>query len=544
MDVDGRFGQSYVGTISATNRSAFEWSVEKHVDIVVALVGIVSLLIMLVMLFGNQKKKLRLPQGPRPLPIIGNMHQLGDDSHTFLSHQAKKYGPIMYLRLGSQGLVVSSSADAAREFVKVQDKVWAGRENITGQAIITYDHLNIGGAQYGPYWRHLRKICTMELFTAKRLESFRPPRTDEFNQIIKSIMDDVEQGKIVDLAMKLSHVAMNNMTRMLLNKRFYGVDASSQQEAYKFKELTYNLFKLSATRSIGDFVPWLKWVITVSGLKSRMMRVKASADVVLQEFLEVKKNGKIIDVKNDDVRREDFIDVLMAQPAEDGTGHLSDNSIKAVIHDMLLAGTDTSANTVEWAIAELLRSPHCAKKLQAELDEVVGKDRIVSESDIPNLPYLRAVVKEALRLRPAAPLNITHVALEDTTVGGFDFVAGTRLFINIYAIQRDPKWWERPLEFDPERFIKNPEINPLGGHFQFMPFGAGRRQCPGMLLALLFMQIGLARLMQSFDFALPNGQDPATLDMTEKFGGVTMPRQNPLQVVCKPRLPKHFYNAN
>ncbi|KAH8947129.1 hypothetical protein BDL97_11G024100 [Sphagnum fallax] len=235
MDVDGRFGQSYVGTISATNRSAFEWSVEKHVDIVVALVGIVTLLIMLVMLFGNQKKKLRLPQGPRPLPIIGNMHQLGDDSHTFLSHQAKKYGPIMYLRLGSQGLVVASSADAAREFVTVQDKVWAGRENITGQAIITYDHLNIGGAQYGPYWRHLRKICTTELFTAKRLESFRPPRTDEFNQIIKSIMDDVEQGKIVDLATKLSHVAMNNMTRMLLNKRFYGVDASAQQEAYKFR---------------------------------------------------------------------------------------------------------------------------------------------------------------------------------------------------------------------------------------------------------------------------------------------------------------------
>jgi cytochrome P450 len=239
MDADGKFGQSSVGMISATNRSAFEWSVEKHGNIVVALVGIVTLLLMLVMLFGNQKKKLRLPQGPRPLPIIGNIHQLGDDSHRFLWDQAKKYGPIMYLRLGSQGLVVASSADAAREFFTVQDKVWAGREHITGQALLTYNHLNIGGAPYGPYWRHLRKICTMELFTSKRLESFRPPRTDEFNQMIKSIMDDVEQGKTVDLAMKLSHAAMNNMTRMLLNKRFYGVDASAQQEAYKFKELTY-----------------------------------------------------------------------------------------------------------------------------------------------------------------------------------------------------------------------------------------------------------------------------------------------------------------
>jgi cytochrome P450 len=210
---------------------------------------------------------------------------------------------------------------------------------------------------------------------------------------------------------------------------------------------------------------------------------------------------------------------------------------------MLVVGTDTSSNTIEWAIAELVCHPHCAKKLQAELDEVVGRDRIVTESDIPNLPYLNAVLKEALRLYPPVPLSITHVALEDTRVGGFDFVVGTRLSVNIYAIQRDPKWWERPLEFDPERFIKNPGINPLGSHFQFIPFGTGRRQCPGLTLGLSFVQIGLARLMQSFDFALPNGQDPATLNMTEKFGA-TMPRQNPLQVVCKPQLPKSLYKGS
>jgi cytochrome P450 len=218
MDVGGKFGQSSVGRISATNLSTLEWAFVKHGDIVVALVGIVTGL-MFVVLFVTQRKKLRLPQGPRSLPIIGNIHQLGNDPHTFLWQQAKKYGPIMYLRLGSEGLVVASSAEVAREFVKVQDKVWAGRESTTGMDIFTYNHLDILGAPYGPYWLHLRKICTMELFTTKRLESFRPPRTDEFNQMIKSIMDDVEQGNIVDLAMKLSHVAMNNITRMLLNKR-------------------------------------------------------------------------------------------------------------------------------------------------------------------------------------------------------------------------------------------------------------------------------------------------------------------------------------
>jgi cytochrome P450 len=219
MDVGGKIGQSSIGRISATKLSTLEWAFGKHGDIVIALVGIVTGL-MFVVLFMTQRKKLRLPQGPRSLPIIGNIHQLGNNPHAFLWHQAKKYGPIMYLKLGSEGLVVASTAEAAREFVKVKDKVWAGRESSTGMDMFTYNHLDIVGASYGPYWLHLRKICTMELFTTKRLESFRPARTDEFNQMIKSIMDDVEQGKIVDLAMKLSHVALNNITRMLLNKRY------------------------------------------------------------------------------------------------------------------------------------------------------------------------------------------------------------------------------------------------------------------------------------------------------------------------------------
>jgi hypothetical protein len=218
MDVGGKFGQSFVGRINAINLSTLEWAFGRHGDIVVALVGIVTGL-MFVVLFMTQRKKLRLPQGPRSLPIIGNIHQLGNNAHTFLWKEAKKYGPIMYLRLGSEGLVVASSAEVAREFLKVKDKVWAGRESSTGMDMFTYNHLDIVGAPYGPYWLHLRKICTMELFTTKRLESFCPPRTDEFNQMIKSIMDDVEQGKIVDLAVKLGHVAMNNITRMLLNKR-------------------------------------------------------------------------------------------------------------------------------------------------------------------------------------------------------------------------------------------------------------------------------------------------------------------------------------
>lgn len=188
-------------------------------SLVLGLVSIVTVLLFVKMLFGG-RKQLKLPPGPGQLPIIGNMHQFTDKPHISLWNLAKKYGPIMYLKLGSQGLVVVSSADAAQEFVKVQDKVWADRPAPPGGDIFRENIKNIVWAPYGEYWRHLRKICTIELFTNKRLETFRPLRTQEFSQLVRAIWDDSQEGKVVDLAVKLNHLAFNNVTRMLLNKRY------------------------------------------------------------------------------------------------------------------------------------------------------------------------------------------------------------------------------------------------------------------------------------------------------------------------------------
>lgn len=207
---------------------------------------------------------------------------------------------------------------------------------------------------------------------------------------------------------------------------------------------------------------------------------------------------------------------------------------------MLIAGTDTSSSAVEWAISELIRNPECMEKLQGELDTVVGKDRVVSETDFPNLPYLQAVIKETFRLHPPVPLELPHMSREPTTIWGYDLPANMQLFVNCYIIQRDPKYWPKPLEFKPERFIENPEIDMKGNHFQFIPFGAGRRQCPGMSLGLLIVQIGVARLVQGFNFVLPGNQNPRDLDMTETLG-VSMPRANPLSVIVTSRLGSHLY---
>jgi flavonoid 3'-monooxygenase len=207
-----------------------------------------------------------------------------------------------------------------------------------------------------------------------------------------------------------------------------------------------------------------------------------------------------------------------------------------------VAGTDTTSNTVEWTISELLRNPECMTKLQTELDFVVGTARVVTEADLPHLPYLQAVVKEVMRLYPQGAIFIPHVSLEATTVCGYEFPAGTWLMVNSLAIHLDESYWPNPQKFDPERFLvqREQELDVKGTNLHYMPFGIGRHQCPGMWLALLATQIGVARLVQAFDFSLANGEDPRKLDMTEVFCQ-SMPRMHPLVLKAHPRLAPHLY---
>lgn len=185
----------------------------------VVLSACVTIATMVLTIMKLRKKIGKLPPGPRALPLIGNIHQIGDFSHRNLMQMAEKYGPIMYMRIGSKPLLVVSTAEAAHEFLKTQDKEWADRPTTTADKTFTNDHRNIVCAPYAAHWRHLRKICTMDLFTPKRLMSFRTPRTEEINQMMTSIHEDVAAGKEVKLYVKLGHLTTNNITRMLLGKR-------------------------------------------------------------------------------------------------------------------------------------------------------------------------------------------------------------------------------------------------------------------------------------------------------------------------------------
>jgi len=212
---------------------------------------------------------------------------------------------------------------------------------------------------------------------------------------------------------------------------------------------------------------------------------------------------------------------------------------------MFAAGTDTSSSTTEWAIAEMIRNPRILAQVQQELDNIVGRDRNVKEDDIPNLPYLQAVIKETFRLHPSTPLSLPRIASESCDIFGYHIPKGSTLLVNVWAIARDPKEWANPLEFKPERFLPGGEkcdVDVKGNDFEVIPFGAGRRICAGMSLGLRMVQLLTATLAHSFDWKLENGLNAKKMNMDEGYG-LTLQRAVPLSVHPKPRLSPHVYSS-
>ncbi|GLJ27832.1 hypothetical protein SUGI_0546220 [Cryptomeria japonica] len=265
-------------------------------------------------------------------------------------------------------------------------------------------------------------------------------------------------------------------------------------------------FYLYGVFAVGDYLPFLKW-LDLQGLISAMKKLQKKRYAFMQKLVNEHR-------ENQAMHAHDFIDLLISAVDNHEIG--SDNNddvVKATALSMITAGTDTSSVTIEWALAALLQHPDILGKAQEGLDKHVGRDRLVEESDLHELSYLNAIVKETLRLYPDGPLLVPHEAAEACNIGGFHVPPGTRLLVNAWAIHRDADVWSRPTEFDPERM------------------------CPGMSLALVVVHYTLARLLQSFEWCVPEG---VVIDMGEGLG-LTMPKAVPLEAIIKPRLPLHIY---
>ncbi|CAK9213393.1 unnamed protein product [Sphagnum troendelagicum] len=479
--------------------------------------------------------QLKRPPGPFPVwPLVGNLFLLGKIPHQDLHKLSKTYGDIMELKLGSVHVVIISSPQMAKHVLQTHDHLLAHRPKAIISQSISYGGLTMAFSSQGDYWRRLRMIHASELLNAKSLRASKNVRDEEISSLVHDYFQDCKEGKPMDIYTRSRNASFNVMTRLLFGKRYLG-SGLSIKECEEFSDIINEETSILGVFNISDFVPLLK-PFDLQGIIPRLNKIRLKVD---QFFDKIIQNHSREESSN---RSKDFLDVMFSFNESYGFGKRhGDNVIKAVINEILEASTDTSITAIEWVLAELLKHPKFMKKAQDELDDVIGQDRVVDESDIPQLKYLQAIVKETFRLHPPAPLMVPHQNMEACEIGGYHILPKTQIFVNLWAIHRHSSTYENPLEFNPDRFLQT-NVDLKGKHFELLPFGSGRRICPGMSLGLLIVQMQLARLLHSFTWKLPKGENPQDMDMGEVFG-MTTRKAIPLRAIAIARLPQHLYLA-
>ncbi|XP_058730861.1 cytochrome P450 736A117-like [Vicia villosa] len=464
------------------------------------------------------------PPSPPRFPLLGNLHQLGLFPHRTLQTLSHKYGPLMLLYFGKVPVLVVSSADAARKVMKTHDLVFSDRPQSKNFDILLYGSKDVASCAYGEYWRQIRSLCVLHVLSNRRVQSYRRVREEETSRLMDYIKEySSSASSPLNLSELCSTVTNDIICRVALGKRY------REGRGKKFQEMLLEMGELLGTVCIGNYIPWLDWLGKVNGFYRKAERVAKHLDEFIEEVIEdhIRRRSDG-DVGVDD---NDFVDVLLSVQKTNDIGFLIDRTaIKALILDMFAAGTDTTYTVLEWAMAELLRNQTVMHKLQDEVRTMVGNKTHVSEEDLVKMNYLKAVIKETLRLHLPIPLLIPRRCMEDIKLDGYDIAAGTQVIVNAWAIARHPSSWDEPLEFKPERFM-NSLIDFKGMDFELIPFGSGRRGCPGVSFGVAVIELVLANLVSQFDWKLPNGVEGKDLDMSETFG-LTCHRKYPLLAVA------------
>ncbi|KAL1216740.1 Cytochrome P450 98A9 [Cardamine amara subsp. amara] len=466
-----------------------------------------------------RRRRFNIPPGPPPHFLVGNLNQLKPQWTQSFSEWSQTYGPIISVWLGSQLSVVVSSSDLAKQVLRHKDYQLCNRQRT---ARMTQNGSDLIWSDYGQHYVKLRKLCTLELFSLKSIESFRSMREMEVRSMVRSIFMDLmsDDKKPVMLRNYLSSVALNIVSRLVIGKTF------EPKEGKEFKSIVEKETRLPGATKLLDYTVWLKrfssWFTSDKAFLKHMARRKNwFKEAVMGE---VYGGGE----------QKCFVQSLLELKEKN---ELSEETVMGLVWNMLTAGADTNAITIEWAMAEMIRCPNVQEKVQNELDSVVGSKRLMSESDIPNLPYLQSVVKEALRLHPPTPLMLPHKASETVQIGGYKVPKGTTVYVNVQAIGRDSANWKNPYEFRPERFLEE-ETDVKGQDFRVLPFGSGRRVCPAAQLSINMMSLALGNLLHCFSWTTSTPRE--NIDMTEKPGLVCY-MKTPLQAIASSRLPQDLY---
>ncbi|EEF38931.1 cytochrome P450 81Q32 [Ricinus communis] len=470
-----------------------------------------------------------LPPSPPALPIIGHLHLIKIPLHRSLQSLSNKYGPIISLRLGSRRLIIISSPSAVEECFTKNDITLANRPALTVYKYMSYNCTTLATSSYGDHWRNLRRISAVEVFSSNRLNMFVGIRRDEIeiflNKLYRLSRDGFAKVELKPILMELS---LNTIMRMVAGKRYYGEDvtAKDEGEAKIFREMITEIFEYAGASYLGDYLPILKW-IDPRGFLKKVASLHVRTDVLLQGLIDEHRGGYKGNIEGRNTMISHLLSLQESEPE-----NYSDQVIKGLLLDIIFAGTESTAVTLEWAMSSLLNNPQVLEKAKDELDIQIGQDNLMDESDLSKLPYLQNIISETLRLYPAGPLLLPHLSSQECSVGGYLVEPNTMLLVNAWAIHRDPELWDDAVKFKPERFENFVGQGGINNQvYKLMPFGLGRRSCPGMGLANRVLGFALGSMIHCFEWKRVSEQE---IDMSEGFG-LTMPKAEPLQAMCKAR---------
>nr|AUG98165.1 cytochrome p450 [Trachyspermum ammi] len=462
----------------------------------------------------------KLPPGPRKLPIIGNILQLaGEVQHRAITDMSKKYGPIMHLQLAEVPALVVSSSLIAREVMKTHDLAFSNRSLIQVSKIMLEGCKDVVFNEYDDYWRQMRKICTVELLTASKVNSLQSIREDEGWKLVESVNNSLDSP--INLTHKFGSLANAITCHAAIGQR------SKYQD-----ELVHLIDEMTALGNgfdIADLFPSYTFLHNVSGLKSKLLKIRSQMHEIFRNIIKEheEKRAKTKDDNGRVAGEEDLVDVLLRVQEKGGLQFpITSKNIQGIISDMLTGGTDTAAVALDWAMSELVRNPKVMEKAQTEVREAFKGKTKIREVDLQDLSYLKLVIKETLRLHPPAPLLLPRECREQCEVEGYTIPVGTKLMVNAWAIHRDPEYWPNAESFEPERFM-NKSIDYNGTNPNYIPFGGGRRSCPGIAFGIATMELPLALLLYHFNWQVPDGLKPEDLDMNEVLGA-TLKRKTSL----------------
>ncbi|KAL2348351.1 hypothetical protein Fmac_002351 [Flemingia macrophylla] len=483
-------------------------------DILVNIVYVLIFLITWKLLFFRKRVKNPTPNPPS-LPLIGNLHQVKPPLHRSLHRLSRKYGPIFSLRFGSQPVLVVSSASAAEECFTKNDIVFANRFRSATTKYIGFNHSVITAAPYGDFWRNLRRISALEILSNHRLNSFLGIRRDETVKLLRKLSN--KDFTRVELRPMFAELTFNIIMTMVCGKRYYGEEneGTSAEEAKKFREVMNEVSQFGLGSNLADFVPVLRFFSF--SRHGKLVKTGEKLNTFFQGLIDEHRNKK----ESSDTMIGHLLSLQKSQPED-----YSDQIIKGLIMTLYAAGTETSAVALEWAMSNLLNHPEVLEKARIELDAEVGQERLIEEADVTKLTYLQNIISETLRLHPPLPMLLPHFSSQDCTLGGYDVPRNTMIMVNAWAIHRDPELWADPTSFRPERF----ENGPVDAH-KLIPFGLGRRSCPGAAMAQRTLGLTLGSLIQCFEWKRIGKEE---VDLTDGQGTVVR-KAIPLEAQCKAR---------